>query len=153
MGTVVALSEESLTLDDGTGTIVVHCPNLEKKGSVGETVDCAAWIGSGGDATTLSLTADYIIWGIHANTEALRWCQLADDNSAEQRLTNAWGYPCKPLSKSYLCYLIATSGGGATLEELALVVDSTPESIEPMIQELQSEGAIYQNRKGDYVPL
>lgn len=137
LGTVVdRQGDDNISIDDGTGVVTLDCRGLTiKLREIGETVDCIALF----DGDTL--VADTIVWHVSPANETLRQCQLA--------------IPRAPvLHKSDIRRFIQHSDGGISLEDLALLVDARhPNDILELVQDLQGEGVIYQNNKGEYMLL
>ena len=139
------MTPDRLVIDDGTGTASVSCIGLEHMGSVGETLDCVGWW----NATRKRVEADHIIWKVTAAAESLRWAELASPGRV-----SPWGLPMMSFRKDDLRNIIANAGtNGATLEDLELVLEIPATNLLAMCEELQTEGAIYMNRQGAYVPL
>lgn len=182
MGRVIHINEvvgdkkrcNSITIDDGNDTLLIDCPGFEMQGSLGETVDCVGYYRcqTTAESTTTNIPAtaaasdkngtkeeedkgwvqaDCIVWKVDAAMEALRWYEL----SLPERQT-VWGYPQNDLTETDVHRIICHAGQGgcgATLDNLCLVLDREPHILQPMIESLQAEGAIYQNRSGVYLPL
>eukprot|EP00545_Synedropsis_sp_CCMP1620_P012523 CAMPEP_0119004204 /NCGR_PEP_ID=MMETSP1176-20130426/1017_1 /TAXON_ID=265551 /ORGANISM="Synedropsis recta cf, Strain CCMP1620" /LENGTH=174 /DNA_ID=CAMNT_0006955887 /DNA_START=10 /DNA_END=534 /DNA_ORIENTATION=+ len=141
LGTIVRLNQEQMTVDDGTGSVVIHFEGHAIKGQIGENVDCIARF----EDENL-LRAETVIWKVTPGHETLfQWQILSPPGK--------FGYPTLPFTKVDLLRYIRHAGSGATLEDLALVIDRTDHQLRPMIHELQNDGAIYQNREGEYVLL
>jgi hypothetical protein len=141
LGTIVRLNQEQMTIDDGTGSVVVHFRGHTIKGQIGENVNCIARYES--DNT---IRANTVIWKVTPGHETLfQWQILSPPGK--------FGYPQLPFTRVDLLRYIRHSGKGASLEDLCLVIDHPIREIEPMIHDLQAEGAIYQNRQGAYLLL
>jgi hypothetical protein len=141
LGTIVKLNDEEMKIDDGTGSIVVRFRGHEIKGQIGENVNCVARY-----EDDERILADSILWKVKPQTETLFQWQLVSP-------PGKFGYPQLPFTKETLLRYIRYAGPGVLLEDLSLVLDRSVESLQPMIHELQNDGAIYQNRKGEYVLL
>lgn len=141
VGTIVRLNETQMTVDDGTGSVQVQLEGHEIKGQIGDNVDCVLQYEHGGKAVT-----DTIVWKVPPGAETLfQWQILAPPGE--------FGYPKLAFSKHDLLRCIKSAGSGVILEDLSLVLDRPVQEILSMIHELQNDGAIYQNREGEYVLL
>jgi hypothetical protein len=141
LGTIVRLNEQQMTIDDGTGSVVVHFAGHAIKGQIGENVDCIARYEENN-----TLRADVVIWKVSPQTETLFQWQILEP-------PGKFGYPKLAFAKHDLLRYIRCAGGGAILEDLSLVVDRPINEIRPMIDELQNDGSIYQKRNGEYALL
>lgn len=141
LGTIVRMNQEQMTVDDGTGSVIVRFAGHAIKGQIGENVNCIAKFES-----STALCAETIIWKVNPGHETLfQWQILSPPGK--------FGYPTLPFTKTDLLRYIRYSGNGALLEDLSLVIDRPVHELEPIIHELQNDGAIYQNRRGEYVLL
>jgi len=141
LGTVIRLNETQMTVDDGTGTLVVQLSGLDIKGQIGDNVKCTLLY-----AEEEELRADIIVWRVSPSTETLfQWQILSPPGS--------FGYPTLSFRKNDLLRYIRHAGCPVALEDLALVLDRPMQELQPLIHELQNDGAIYQNRQGEYVML
>ena len=146
----------SLTLDDGTATIDILTPdymirklNLE----LGQTVECIAWLRQRGTIKRWYVQSLAIMTDPHA--EILRWFELSFRPKPHESLE--WGYPAFQRNAAEALRLITVQtkhdSDGVSLDDLALVMQLSPESMQEMLVTLQLEGQIYQNHLGNYVPL
>ena len=53
----------------------------------------------------------------------------------------------------FLEIIESTAGEGVTMADLALVLDLPLQQVQPLIEDLQLQGLIYQNGAGSFVPL
>lgn len=140
VGTIVRLNETQMTVDDGTGSVQVQLTGHDIKGQIGDNVDCVLQYEQG------NVVTDTIMWKVPPETETLfQWQILAPPGEL--------GYPKLPFTKHDLLRCIKCAGSGVILEELAMVLDRSVQEIQSMIHDLQNEGAIYQNREGEYLLL
>lgn len=141
LGTIVRLNEDQMVIDDGTGSVMVQFDGHVIQGQIGENVDCIAQY-----EANRTLRADVVIWNVSTQSEMLFQWQILEP-------PGQFGYPKLEFTKDDLMRYIRCSGDGATLEDLSLVLDRPLGEVRLMIDQLQNDGAIYQNRNGEYVPL
>lgn len=171
----IETSEEDymvLVLDDGTN--VVHCftpmAMIERVAvRIGQVYDCIGELRTTSPSSDCSCSND-ISQHLHimvvdtllqvrtdqAALERLRWmeiCASSDTFITSQKID--WcGYPCPPVSCDDIFDLIQSNNcEGATIAELALVLDMEEPQVLAMVEELQIQGQIYQNERNNYVPL
>jgi hypothetical protein len=141
-----------LELDDGTGTIlckatVTMVDRLEMP--LGQTLDCIGEL-QATDESILFLHADTLLEVSPPVAEQLRWLELT--TTTDQRAP--CGYPCRETTSEDIWEIMdSNQGEGVSVADLALVLDLRPEQVQPLIEDLQLQGLIYENETGSYVPL
>jgi hypothetical protein len=161
----------ALTLDDGTGTALVHAtPSMVQQIHIqlGMILDCIVRVDFEDDSSdTFRLIADQLVVQ-DADMETLRWCELNFEQSSAKRkdpsLHNRWGYPTREISSEDIYRIIACEcesfpdeaprkTNGVTAQDLATGWGLSISRVETMLQELQQSGQIYQNADGLYTLL
>jgi hypothetical protein len=150
---LVAVSDNK---DDGTGVATVYLDGHVVHGSVGQLFQCLAECCSHPCEGTTSLEelkkevqliANIILWDVSTDRETLfQWQLLVPPGP--------FGIPQMSFTSQDLLTVIKCAGdNGASLEDLSIVLDRPQCDLQPMIIELQNEGAIYLSRQGTYTPL
>jgi hypothetical protein len=121
----------------------------------GETVDCIVRLLQ--NATVKRWYSDTLIRVTDPDAESLRWMEVSSNNG-DNNVCRRFGFPRfkRNTDEAYRLICVQTKlddESGVSLEDLALVMRTSPRSMQEMIQELQISGQIYQNQKGNYVPL
>ena len=147
-----------LELEDGTGIVQCNVPmamvermvNLK----VGNHVDVIGQVQPQDDGNGLLLKADTLLeipkTCDPTAAERLRWMEITHRDKI------SWcGYPCPDVTPQDLFDIIESNppGEGVTIADLALVLDYDAASLRPLIEDLQWQGLIYEDKKGSYVPL
>ena len=147
-----------MTLDDGSERVSLHTPAhwiRDGRVSCGQTVDCVGWLRQSGSiqkwyANTVAVVTD-------PNAEILRWLEVSLPSMDGLNLTMEGGYPNIPRNTTEAFRLITVNAqldtNGTSLDDLALVMQKSKEEMTRMLTDLQWNGQIYQNEKGNYVPL
>lgn len=145
-----------LTLDDGTATVGILTPDymLQKlQVRPGLTVECTVWLRQRGTIKKWYAYCMSLVTDPHA--EILRWMELSFQPEPNESLE--YGYPTIQRNAAEALRLITLEtqhcNDGVSLEELAMVMQVSPDAMKDMLVELQLDGQIYQNQLGNYVPL
>lgn len=138
-----------MELDDGTGCIPCWIPAVIMERTVdlnvGKTVDCTGELQHNGKWIKANTLLEVHITA----AERLRWMEIAERENIAQ-----CGYPClKASSEEMLEIIESAEDDGVAIADLALVVGLPLEQVQPLIQDLQLRGLIYQNVAGSFVPL
>jgi hypothetical protein len=149
-----------LILDDGTSAIaiwtirsMIDSLSLQP----GETVDCIVRLLQ--NATVKRWYTDTLIRVTDPDAESFRWMEVSSNNNSDNNnVCRRFGFPRikRNTNEAYRLICVQTKlddESGVSLEDLALVMRTSTRSVQEMIQELQISGQIYQNQKGNYVPL
>jgi hypothetical protein len=157
LGVLVSVSEDEITVDDGTGVVVIQLDGHKVYGRVGQLVQCLVECSYSPCEGThsameksnqgMKLIANIILWDVSNERETLfQWQLLVPPGP--------FGIPHLSFTAHDLLIVIQCAGDtGASIEDLSIVLDRPVCELQPMIIELQSEGAIYQTRQGTYTPL
>mmetsp|Transcript_15251 Transcript_15251/g.23226 ORF Transcript_15251/g.23226 Transcript_15251/m.23226 type:complete len:177 (-) Transcript_15251:1434-1964(-) len=146
LGLIIKLNSKEMQVEDGTGSIVVGIEGHDIKGKIGENVKFSFFYGGNTINNECYFVADTVTWKVSPQAETLfQWNIIAPPG--------ALGYPKLEFTKHDALRYIQHAGGGVKLEDLALVVDMSAETLLPYIHELQNDAFIYQNGDGEYVLL
>mmetsp|Transcript_3817 Transcript_3817/g.5564 ORF Transcript_3817/g.5564 Transcript_3817/m.5564 type:complete len:175 (-) Transcript_3817:11-535(-) len=144
LGLIVKLNQQEIEVEDGTGSIVVGIEGHVIKGKIGENVQITFFFG--GRSQRSPFIADTVTWKVSPQDETLfQWNIIAPPGD--------FGYPKLEFTKHDALRYIKYAGSGVQLEDLALVVDMSVDNLLPYIHDLQHDGLIYKNGKGEYVLL
>lgn len=105
-----------------------------------------------------------------ASAERLRWLEIMTTQQASQSITTtssqqhalrhpiAWcGYPSLEVTSGLLYDIIESTHQHdqetATIANLVVVLETEASRLQPLLEELQLDGLIYENEKGSFVPL
>jgi hypothetical protein len=145
-----------LVLDDGTASVDLWTPRSmihSLAAEPGQTLDCMARLRQNG--LVKRWYSDTLIPVTDTETESLRWMEVSHPPNPNE--CRRFGFPTKKLNANeayrLICVQTQFEKNGVSLEDLALVMQKSKSTMQEMIQELQITGQIYQNEKGNYVPL
>ena len=141
LGAVVAVNEEQLTIDDGTGCADILLDGHPIKGEVGDLIDCIARY-----CDDFLIRADVIVWDVSPECENLFQWQILEP-------PGPFGFPTLEFTNVDLLRYIKCAGDDATLENLSIVLDRPMDELSSRMEELQEDGVIYLNRNGVYTLL
>lgn len=158
-----------LVLDDGTDMVRAACPcemiaKLKfppNTSLLGKTLDCVGKVVDTEQAEKF-LMAETVVLVRDVHAETLRWLEIClqaknsqGTRGGDTRYFMAGGYqPPSACTEDVSRFVqLGASGGGVTMEDLALVCGVEQDAMRAMVQELQMNGEIYQTRQGTYMPL
>ena len=167
LGTVVGIQQDkthaklaSISLDDGTAIVSVIAPHRmihQISLRVGHTAECIARLEENEMDGDQVLFVDQLVRVEDPHAETLRWLELTHRHKHPDDVLTL-GYPRQSISADDVFQIISAeqmmgSDAGATLEDLAIVLEIPMQRLSEMIEELQMSGQIYRNEAGSFLPL